>query len=158
MATNFLESATTLKHLGAKWLPEKKVNFTPCRETRDSHSQKPMSSSDKRVSPIQHFSSFPVQNSLLHLWNISSFVTRQFLQTQFPGSSVKGLEVKNLSLRNCLVFITVLGEKLVQNNQSLQNLCFWGCQEAALSVIWHNRFFCCFFFVEKKLRLCRFRC
>ena len=29
MATNFLELATTLKYLGAKWLPEKKVNFTP---------------------------------------------------------------------------------------------------------------------------------
>ena len=26
----FLELATTLKHLGAKWLPGKKVNFTPC--------------------------------------------------------------------------------------------------------------------------------
>ena len=32
MATNFLELATTLKCLGAKWLPEKKVNFTPCRD------------------------------------------------------------------------------------------------------------------------------
>ena len=30
MATDFLELATTLKYLGAKWLPEKKVNFTPC--------------------------------------------------------------------------------------------------------------------------------
>ena len=30
MATNFLELATTLKYLGAKWLPEKKVNFKPC--------------------------------------------------------------------------------------------------------------------------------
>ena len=30
MATNFLELATTLKCLGAKWLPGKKVNFTPC--------------------------------------------------------------------------------------------------------------------------------
>ena len=30
MATNFLELATTLKYLGAKWLPGKKVNFTPC--------------------------------------------------------------------------------------------------------------------------------
>ena len=29
MATNFLELATTLKYLGAKWLPGKKVNFTP---------------------------------------------------------------------------------------------------------------------------------
>ena len=119
------------------------------RESRDSHSQKHMSSSDKRLSPIQHFNSFPVQNSLLHLWNICSFVTRQFPQTQFPGSSVKGLEVKDLSLRNCLVFITVLGEKLLQNNQSLQNLCFWGCQEAALSVIWHNRFFWVFFCGKK---------
>ena len=30
MATNFVELATTLKYLGAKWLPGKKVNFTPC--------------------------------------------------------------------------------------------------------------------------------
>ena len=30
MATNFFELATTLKNLGAKWLSEKKVNFTPC--------------------------------------------------------------------------------------------------------------------------------
>ena len=29
MATNILELATTLKYLGAKWLPGKKVNFTP---------------------------------------------------------------------------------------------------------------------------------
>ena len=29
MTTNFLELATTLKYSGAKWLPEKKVNFTP---------------------------------------------------------------------------------------------------------------------------------
>ena len=33
MATNFLELATTLKYLGAKWLPGKKVNFTPCLGT-----------------------------------------------------------------------------------------------------------------------------
>ena len=30
MTTNFLELATTWKYLGAKWLLEKKVNFTPC--------------------------------------------------------------------------------------------------------------------------------
>ena len=30
MATNFLELATTLEYLGAKWLQERKVNFTPC--------------------------------------------------------------------------------------------------------------------------------
>ena len=31
MTTNFLELAPTLKYLGAKWIPEKKVNFTPCQ-------------------------------------------------------------------------------------------------------------------------------
>ena len=36
MATNFFELATTLKNLGAKWLSEKKVNFTPCA----SHSKR----------------------------------------------------------------------------------------------------------------------
>ena len=30
MVTNFFELATTLKNLGAKWLSEKEVNFTPC--------------------------------------------------------------------------------------------------------------------------------
>ena len=30
---NFLELATTLKHLGAKWLPGEKVNFTPITYT-----------------------------------------------------------------------------------------------------------------------------
>ena len=34
-------------------------------ESRDSYSQKPASPSDKRVSPIQHFSLIPVQNALL---------------------------------------------------------------------------------------------
>ena len=29
MATNFLELATTLKYLGAKWLPEKKLILRP---------------------------------------------------------------------------------------------------------------------------------
>ena len=29
MATNFLELATTLKYLGAKWLPEKKLILHP---------------------------------------------------------------------------------------------------------------------------------
>ena len=29
MTTNFLELATTLKYLGAKWLSGKKVNFMP---------------------------------------------------------------------------------------------------------------------------------
>ena len=32
MTTNFLELATTLKYLEAKWLPEKKVSFTPCED------------------------------------------------------------------------------------------------------------------------------
>ena len=31
MATNFFELATTLNNLGAKWLSEKKINFTPCK-------------------------------------------------------------------------------------------------------------------------------
>ena len=34
-------------------------------ESRDSHSQKPVSPSDKRVSPIQHFNSFSVRKALL---------------------------------------------------------------------------------------------
>ena len=32
MATDFLELATTLKYLGAKWLPGKNVNFMPCSQ------------------------------------------------------------------------------------------------------------------------------
>ena len=30
MAPNFLDLATTLQNLGARWLLEKKVNFVPC--------------------------------------------------------------------------------------------------------------------------------
>ena len=30
MAPKFLDLATTLENLGAKWLLEKKVNFVPC--------------------------------------------------------------------------------------------------------------------------------
>ena len=41
--------------------------------------------------------------------------------------------------------MAVLGEKLLQNNQSLRNFCFWGCKEAALSLMWHNFLF----YVEK---------
>ena len=50
-------------------------------ESRDLHSQKPAtaaSPSDKRVSPIQHFSSYPGRSALLHLRNVQSFVIRQF--------------------------------------------------------------------------------
>ena len=47
-------------------------------ESRDAHSQKLVSPSDKKLSPTQHFSSFPVQNALMCLWNVCSFVTRQF--------------------------------------------------------------------------------
>ena len=46
---------------------------------------------------------------------------------------------------NWCVFSAVSGEKLPQNNHSLWNFCFWGCKEAALSLIWH--IFLCF--VEK---------
>ena len=38
MAPNFLDLATTLKNLGARWLLEKKVNFVPwmCENTKAS--------------------------------------------------------------------------------------------------------------------------
>ena len=81
-------------------------------KSRDPHSQKPASLPDKRASPIQHFSSFPVQNALLHSWNICSFVTRQFPQNQFPGSSVKDLEVKKSSQMSWHFFRSVSGEKI----------------------------------------------
>ena len=76
-------------------------------------------------------------------WNICSFVTRQF-QTSFQVH-FKGLEVKNSSQTSWHVSVAVLGEKLLQNNQSLRNFCLWGCKEAALLLIWHN----CLFYVEK---------
>ena len=44
----------------------------------DSHNQKPVSPSDKRVSPIQHLRSIFVQNVLLRSWDVCSFVTGQF--------------------------------------------------------------------------------
>lgn len=47
-------------------------------ESRDSHNQKHVSPSDKRVSFIHYFSLFPVQNALLRSWNDRTFVTTQF--------------------------------------------------------------------------------
>ena len=38
-------------------------------------------------------------------------------------------------------FVAVLGEKLLQNNQSFRNFSFWGYKEAALSLIWHKFWF-----------------
>ena len=73
----------------------------------------------------------------LHSWSVHSFVTGQF-QTSF-------LKVKNLSQTKWYVFVAVLGEKLLQNNQSLRNVCLWGGKQAALSLIWHN----VLFYVEK---------
>ena len=45
-----------------------------------------------------------------------------------------------MSRTNWGVFVTALGEKLLQNNQSLEFLLvgLWGCKVAALSLIWHN--------------------
>ena len=64
------------------------------------------------------------------------------METNFQGSLVKGLETKNLSQTNWCVFVAVL-EELLQNNQSLQNFCFWGCKEALLLLIWHSFFVLC---------------
>ena len=55
---------------------------------------------------------------------------------------VKVLEVKKSSQTNCHVFVAVLGEKLLQNNQSLRDFCLWDCKEAALSLLWRNVMFC----------------
>ena len=44
------------------------------------------------------------------------------------------------------VFIAVLGVKPLQNNQSLQNFCFWGCKAAVLLLMW-------FFFFPWKIAL-----
>ena len=37
MTTNFLELATTLKYLGAKWLPEKRLILHPAFAGKPSH-------------------------------------------------------------------------------------------------------------------------
>ena len=52
MATNFFELATTLKNLGAKWLSEKKVNFTPCIRKYIEHSMENMHT-DVRVERVK---------------------------------------------------------------------------------------------------------
>ena len=36
------------------------------------------------------------------------------------------------------VWVTVLGEKHLQSNQSLQNLCLRDCKAAALALMWAN--------------------
>ena len=34
--------------------------------------------------------------------------------------------------------VAVLGEKILQNDQSVLKFCFSGCKKVALSLIWHN--------------------
>ena len=74
----------------------------------------------------------------LRSWNVCSFVTRQF-QTSFQALGSKAWRLKIQT--NWHVFVAVLGEKLLQNNKSLRNVCLWGCKEAALWLIWHNFLF-----------------
>ena len=40
-----------------------------------------------------------------------------------------------------MFFVAVSEEKLLQNNQSLWNFCFWSCKEAALLLVRHNFLF-----------------
>ena len=53
------------------------------------------------------------------------------MESSFPVSSFHEL----VCFRRCFK------KKLLQNSQSLRNFCFWGCKEAALSLIQHI-FFC----------------
>ena len=58
VATDFFKLATTLKYLGAKWLPEEKVNFTPCKYTfnwlfPESDRQTPLFSYKAQGSPFR---------------------------------------------------------------------------------------------------------
>jgi len=48
------------------------------------------------------------------------------------------LEIENSSQTKWPVFVAVLGEKLLQNNQSLQIFAFGGSKTAALSLILNN--------------------
>ena len=63
MATNFLELATTLKYLGAKWLPGKKVNFTPCSDnTCFFFSSQYLGPDEMTFSPVLHEANCLLQN------------------------------------------------------------------------------------------------
>ena len=57
----------------------------------------------------------------LRLWNVRCWPVI-FKKKRFQVS----LEVTNLSRMNWGVFITGLGQKVLQNNQSLRNFCSWG--------------------------------
>ena len=58
----------------------------------------------------------------LRLWNVRCLMASHFHKTSFQVS----IEVTNLSQMNWGVFITGLGQKVLQNNQSLRNFCSWG--------------------------------
>ena len=75
----------------------------------------------------------------------------KLLVINWVKSWAKGLEVKNSSETSWCVFTTVLGEKILENDWSLQNFCLWGCKEAVSSLIWHNFSILC---GRKKLWLC----
>ena len=95
--------------------------------SRDSHNQKPASPSDKRASPTEHFSSFPARKALLHWWNVSSFVTRQFPQNCFQALWSRAWRLKFRPKRTG-VFMLLCYFKIT----NLWTFCFWGCKEAAL--------------------------
>ena len=99
-------------------------------ESTDSNNQKPVSPSDKRVSPTQHLSSFPVQNSMLHLWNVHNFVTRQFHRNYFPGSSAKGLVVR----KRTGMFLSLFKEKDVFKITTFFSICAFGVERKLFSL------------------------
>jgi len=67
-----------------------------------------------------------VKNSLLQSWNICNLVTRHFIgqwkivSRLFTQSRLEQLQ-KNTSQTKWHVFVTVLGEKLLQNNHSISS-------------------------------------
>jgi len=64
-----------------------------------------------------------------------SSVTRHFYWNLFPGSLPEVgwnlWRLKNSSRMKWCVFLTALGEKPLQNNQSLGKYCLWSCKAAA---------------------------
>ena len=73
----------------------------------------------------------PRTKLLRHFNSIFNFACSHHVQKEQicpppQGVRLECLEVKNWSQMKWHVFVAVLGEKLLQNNQSLQSDCLWG--------------------------------
>ena len=72
-----------------------------------------------------------------HSWNVFSFVTRQF-QTSFQALGSKAWRLKIHRKRTGRISLLFWKKSFFKITNHFEIFVFWGCKEAALSLIWHN--------------------